>query len=127
MKPGAGAARRLLEGLVLTMAGAVASLGVTSGCLIRNLIRFPEEYAHNFPGAAPSEPYGHMPGTGLADMSLTVLFAVLMFAWVWALVRFLRREPRSPTNWAMGIVAAGVFVWLAWGAWRFAYPVCNSF
>ena len=40
--------RRVLEAVVLTMAGLIASMGVTFVCLIRNMILWPAAYAHNF-------------------------------------------------------------------------------
>lgn len=125
------AGRRVFEAVILAMAGMVATFGVTFGCLIRNLLLWPAEYAHNF-GAPGSDRSGaplhvRMPGTGLGDMAMTVVFAILMLAWIWAFVAFVRREPRSPVTWVSGALIGGGFIWLCWQNWLLAYPVCNAF
>ncbi len=123
--------RRVLEAVILAMAGLVASMGVTFGCLIRNMILWPTEYAHNFGASAPagsrSALHGHMPGTGMFDMAMTVVFALLMLIWIWAFVSFVRREPRSPFTWVSGSLIGAASVWLSWQNWLMAYPVCNAF
>lgn len=122
--------RRVLEAVILAMAGLVASSGVTFGCLIRNLIQWPEQYAHNFGASEPTagaEFHGHLAGTGLIDMGMTVVFALLMLIWIWTFVGFVRREPRSPVTWVTGTLIGGGFVWFCWQNWLMAYPVCNAF
>ncbi len=123
--------RRVLEAVLLAMAGLIASMGVTFGCLIRNLILWPAEYAHNFGASGPArsgaELHGRMPGTGMIDMAMTVVLALLMLVWIWAFVSFVRREPRSPVTWAAGSLIGGAFVWFCWQNWLLAYPVCNAF
>jgi hypothetical protein len=117
---------RLLQGLILAMAGLVASLGVTLGCMIRNILMWPEGFAHNFtrePNAG--DMHGHLRGTGLADMALVLVFALLMLVWVWGVVRFVRRDSRSPLTWALAAGIVSIFAWACWRNWLLAYPVCN--
>jgi hypothetical protein len=123
--------RRVLEAVILAMAGLIASMGVTFGCLIRNMIQSPAQYAHNF-GATElarsrAELHGRMPGTGMVDMAMTAVFALLMLAWLWAFVAFVRREPRSPVTWVSASLIGGAFFWFCWQNWLLAYPVCNAF
>jgi hypothetical protein len=120
--------RRVLEAVILAMAGLIASMGVTFGCLIRNLIQNPGAFAHNWsePNAAEAL-YGNMRGTGVSDMVLAAVLALLMLAWIWAFVLFVRREPRSPFTWATVAIVGGAFLWFCWQNWRLAYPVCNAF
>lgn len=123
--------RRVLEAVILAMAGLVASMGVTFGCLIRNMILWPAEYAHNFgvpdPAGSSAALHGRMPGTSMADMATTVVCALLMLVWIWAFVSFVRREPRSPITWVSGSLIGAGFIWFCWQNWLMAYPVCNSF
>ena len=123
--------RRVLEAVILAMAGLIASMGVTFGCLIRNLIQWPDMYAHTFgasePARSTSEIRIRMPGTGLLDMAMTVVFVLLMLTWIWAFVGFVRRDPRSPVTWVLASLTAGLFVWSCWQNWLLAYPVCNAF
>ena len=124
-----GATRgRLIQGAVLAMAGLVASLGVTLGCMIRNIVSWPQEFAHNFmaePVGGAGEMHGHLRGTGLGDIGLSIAFALLMLVWIWALVRFVRQEPRSRLTWTLAAGIVAIFLWAGWQNWLMAYPVCN--
>ncbi|RZJ28018.1 MAG: hypothetical protein EON85_09940 [Brevundimonas sp.] len=122
--------RRVLEAVILAMADLVASMGVTFGCLLRNMILWPAQYAHHFGASAPAgsaELHGRMPGTSMLDMAMTVVCALLMLVWIWAFVSFVRREPRSPITWVPGSLIGAGFIWFCWQNWLMAYPVCNSF
>jgi len=123
--------RRVLEAVILAMAGLVASMGVTFGCLIRNMILWPAEFAHNFgasdPAGSRAALHGRMPGTSMVDMAMTVVCALLMLVWIWAFVSFVRREPQSPVTWVSGSLIGAGFVWFCWQNWLLAYPVCNAF
>lgn len=110
------------------MAGLVASMGVAFGCLMRNLILWPQMFAHNWSDApANGAKSGALPGTGVGDMLLTLVLALLMIAWMWAFALFVRREPRSPLTWVASAIIGGGFLWLCWQNWQLAYPVCNAF
>ncbi|MES2834777.1 MAG: hypothetical protein V4707_08730 [Pseudomonadota bacterium] len=123
--------RRILEAVILAMAGLIASMGVTFGCLIRNMILWPDMYAHNFGASEPvqsnAEFHIRMPGTGLLDMAGTLFLALLMLAWVWAFVTFVRRDPRSPITLVSAFLIGGAFILFCWQNWLLAYPVCNAF
>ncbi len=124
-------ARRVLQGAVLAMAGLVASMGVTFGCLVRNIVVWPDAFARGLPdfGSAGDVPakIGQLPGTGLGDVALTLITLVAMMVWVLALVMFVRERPRAPLTYVLTAVIAGLFLWSSWGVWRLAYPVCNVF
>jgi len=129
------ARRRVLHGAVLAMAGLVASSGTTFACLIRNLVLWPEAYAHNLVALGLAEPgpptgsehAGYLAGTSLADMIFPVVLLLLVPVWLWAVVNFAHQAPRSTLTWLILGGVVSVFVWSAWRTWLFAYPVCNSF
>ena len=118
LKPGSGVGR-LLHGSVIVIAAPVASLGVTLGCFIRNVVFYPAIF-----GSALDH---GMPGTGLGDFVGSALFAVLGALWLAALVAFVRPAPRSPLTIVITALALLVFGFAAWQNWLMAYPVCNSF
>lgn len=125
---------RVLQGAVLAMAGLFASLGMTFGCMVRNLILWPGGYAHNLavfgikgPTPAGLPDYGHLSGTGLADMAMTVLLALLMLVWLWAFIRFVKAQPRDRLTWMLALSIGALFAWSSWQTWILAYPVCNAF
>jgi hypothetical protein len=127
---------RVLQGIVLAMAGPVASAGVTFGCAIRNVLSQPGEFARNFqaarpdtsgPGVVGGEPDGVLIGMDLASISFTILPALVMLIWLWAAYHFIRAEPRSPVTWIMAVLIATAFALSAVANWQMAYPVCNPF
>ena len=127
VRPGPKVAR-IIQGVVLGMAGALASLGTTFGCLVRNLIVSPDAYAYNLPGLNPetADLHGHFRGTGIGEMAITVILALLMLTWLWAVFVFIRQEPRSWLTWILAAPIGASFLWLCHQAWMFAYPVCEA-
>jgi hypothetical protein len=110
---------RFLHGIVIAMAAPLASLGVTLGCFIRNVIFYPAVF-----GPALDH---RMPGTGLGDFVGSAVFAVLGAIWLIALAAFIRPAPRSPLTIVLTILALVIFGFAAWQNWLMAYPVCNPF
>ena len=110
---------RFLHGIVIAMAAPLASLGVTLGCFVRNIVFYPAMF-----GTPPDH---RMPGTGLGDFAGAALFAVLGIMWLIALGHFLRSAPRAPLTIVLTVFALVVFGFSAWQNWLLAYPVCNAF
>ena len=109
--------------MVLAMAAPFASLGVSLGCFIRNLIFRPEMFSAMGPDGGAIR----LPGTGIIDVVLSLIAALLAIIWVVAFVRFVRNEPRSLLTIALAVLAGAAFIWSAWQNWLLAYPVCNAF
>ena len=118
LKPGPRGGR-FLHGSVIVMAAPLASLCVTLGCFVRNIIVYPAVFG-------PALDHG-MPGTGLGAFVGSAMFAVLGAIWLIALVAFVRPAPRSPLTIVLTILALVIFGVAAWQNWLMAYPVCNPF
>jgi len=130
---------RVLEGIILAMAGLVASAGVTFGCAVRNIVAEPAVFlaqldvfeadrdaaVRNLPEVVGGESHGILMGQDLASLSFTIIPAVLMLIWLWAAFRFARARPRSATTWVMVLLMASAFVTFSVANWQMAYPVCN--
>ena len=119
-KPGP-AGDQFLKGLVIAMAAPLASMGVTLGCFIRNLVLYPQE------SSTIGDDEILIPGSSLADLGVTLVLAAMALLWLVALVRFIQTDPRKPLTIVLAILAVAVFSASAWGNWRLAYPVCNAF
>ena len=118
---------RRWQGLALAATAPVAALGVSLGCLVRNLVRHPEEFPFLRPVLQSPDVYGRMPGTGIGTAALTLLLAGLTVVWFVALFRYVRADPRSPLSIGVAIISLGIFAYQARHAWLMAYPVCNPF
>ncbi|MDO9223490.1 MAG: hypothetical protein Q7U20_07230 [Caulobacter sp.] len=128
------AGKRILQGAVLAMAGLVASSGVTFGCVVRNIIMWPEAYTYGLPGlgsAGDGPPtiaptHIRLPGSALGDLVLPLVCLVALVVWGAAVVVFVRQRPQAPLTYLLVAMIASLFLWSSWGVWRFAYPVCNA-
>lgn len=118
LKPGPRAGR-FLHGIVIVMAAPVASMGMTLGCFIRNVVFYPAMFG-------PTLDH-RMPGTGLGAFAGSTVFALLGALWLAALVAFVRPAPRSPLTIVLTVLALLLFGFAAWQNWLMAYPVCNPF
>ena len=49
---------RVLQGAVLAMAGLIASLGMTFGCMVRNLLLWPDGFRHNLEVVGIKDTFG---------------------------------------------------------------------
>jgi hypothetical protein len=104
---------------VIVMAAPVASVGVTLGCFIRNVLVYPAMH-----GSALDH---RLPGAGLTDFVGSTVFALLGALWIASLIVFVRPAPRSPLTIVLTVLALLVFGFSAWKNWLMAYPVCNPF
>ena len=120
MKGPAISVSRALHGIVIAIAAPVAAAGLTLACFIRNVVLSPEMFL-----GAPGE--HQLRGTSLTDLGGAALLALLMVLWGFALVQFVRSDPRSPISIAVGLLAVAVFAVCARQTLIFAYPVCNPF
>ncbi len=109
------------------MAAPFASMGITLGCFVRNLVLYPHS-VHDLGESGVSGEYNlQLPGTGLVDLGITLVLAGLAILWLVALVRFVRVQPRSMLTIVLGVLASLAFGFSAWQNWLMAYPVCNAF
>ena len=118
---------RRWQGLALAATAPVAAVGVSLGCLVRNIVRQPEEFSFLRPVLQSPEGYGRMPGTGIDAAALTLLLAGLTVVWFVALFRYVRADPRSSLSVGVAIISLGIFVYASRHTWLMAYPVCNPF
>lgn len=119
---------RRWQGLALVATAPVAALGISLGCLVRNMVRSPTEYFFARPVLEPAvEMYGRMPGTGVGDAALTLFLATLTIVWIIALFRYVRAAPRSPLSIGAAIISLALFGYAARQTWLLGYPVCNPF
>ena len=110
-------AGRFLHGSVIVMAAPIASVSVTLGCFIRNVVFYPAMH-----GSALDH---RLPGTGLGDFVGSAVFALLGALWLASLVAFVRPAPRPPLTLVLMVLALLVFGFAALQHWLMAYPVCN--
>ena len=118
---------RRWQGLALAATAPVAAFGVSIGCLVRNMVRAPDEFFFSGRAYDSAAVYGRLRGTGISDAVLTLFLAALTVVWTIALFRYVRAAPRSPLSVGVLIISLGLFAYAARGAWLSGYPVCNPF
>ncbi|MBA4000203.1 hypothetical protein [Brevundimonas sp.] len=116
---------RRWQGLALAATAPVAAVGVSLGCLVRNIAQSPGEFSFLRPFIQSVEVYGRMPGTGIDTAALTLLLAGLTVVWFVALFGYVRADPRSPLSMGVAIISLGIFAYASRHTWLMAYPVCN--